>query len=94
VHPELAFAALAGAPLTVTKHSPDGRAVRRALLAGAGIRLPAGRVPVPVPRPAEDDVLDAAAVAWSAARIAAGTAVVLTDPAQRADDGGEIAITY
>jgi hypothetical protein len=33
-------------------------------------------------------------VAWSARRIAAGTAVALTDPAQRADDGTEIAIRY
>jgi predicted RNase H-like nuclease len=42
----------------------------------------------------EDDLLDAAAVAWSARRIAAGTAEVLSDPAQRADDGAEIAIRY
>jgi predicted RNase H-like nuclease len=90
VHPELAFAALAGAPLAASKHSADGLAARRSLLAGAGIALQAGRVA----GAAEDDVLDAAAVAWSAARIASGTAVVLTDPSQRADDGGEIAIRY
>ena len=90
VHPELAFAALAGAPLAASKHSADGLAARRSLLAGTGIALPAGRVA----GAAEDDVLDAAAVAWSAARIASGTAVVLTDPSQRADDGGEIAIRY
>jgi hypothetical protein len=33
-------------------------------------------------------------VAWSAGRVAAGAAVALTDPAQRADDGREIAIRY
>jgi hypothetical protein len=33
-------------------------------------------------------------VAWSARRIAAGTAKLLSDPAQRADDSTEIAIVY
>jgi hypothetical protein len=33
-------------------------------------------------------------VAWSARRIAAGEAVTLTSPAQRGDDGTEIAIRY
>ena len=89
VHPELSFAALAGAPLEDSKHSPHGLAMRRTLLAEAGIV-----VPPRVPGAAEDDLLDAAAVAWSARRIAAGTAAVLTDPAQRADDAAEIAIRY
>jgi len=93
VHPELAFAALAGAPLPDSKHTPAGRAGRRTLLAVAGIELHAS-LRSTVPRPAEHDLLDAAAVAWSARRIAAGTAVILTDPAQRADDGAEIAIRY
>ena len=90
VHPELSFAALAGAPLADTKHSPTGLARRRALLAAAGITLPAG-----IKGAAADDLLDAAAVAWSARRIAGGTARVLPDPpAQRGDDGCEIAIRY
>ncbi len=90
VHPELSFAELAGAPLPVSKHSPGGRALRRALLAQAGIV-----VPERVAGAAEDDLLDAAAVAWSARRVAAGTARVLPDPpVQRGDDGAEIAIWY
>jgi len=89
VHPELSFAALAGAPLEDSKHSRHGLAIRRALLTEAGVV-----VPPRVPGAAEDDLLDAAAVAWSAGRIAAGTATVLTDPAQRADDAAEIAIRY
>jgi len=90
VHPELSFAALAGGtPLADSKHTPHGLAIRRALLAEAGIALPPR-----VPGAAENDLLDAAAVAWSAARIAAGAAVTLTDPDQRADDGREIAIRY
>jgi predicted RNase H-like nuclease len=90
VHPELSFAALAGGtPLADSKHTRAGLAIRRALLAQAGIV-----VPPRVPGAAEDDLLDAAAVAWSARRVAAGAAVTLSDPAQRADDGREIAIRY
>ena len=89
VHPELSFAALAGAPLPDSKHTPAGLAVRRDLLAGAGINLP-----LKVAGAAENDLLDAAAVAWSARRIAAGTAVTLGRGDQSADDGSEIAIRY
>ena len=89
VHPELSFAALAGAPLPDTKHTPAGLAVRRDLLARAGITLPPK-----IAGAAVDDLLDAAAVAWSALRIAAGTAVTLTNRDQPADDGAEIAIRY
>jgi predicted RNase H-like nuclease len=97
VHPELAFCALAGSPLAESKHTREGRATRRALLAAAGVELPSVRSIRPGAggaTPAEDDVLDAAAAAWSALRIAAGTAVTITDPRQRADDGTEIAIRY
>jgi predicted RNase H-like nuclease len=97
VHPELAFSALAGSPLAESKHTREGRARRRALLAAAGIELPSLqsiRSGGGGPAPAEDDLLDAAAAAWSALRIAAGTAAILTDPQQRADDGTEIAIRY
>jgi predicted RNase H-like nuclease len=89
VHPELSFAAMAGAPLTDTKHTLAGLAIRRQLLSEEGIALPPK-----VTGAAEDDLLDAAAVAWSARRIAAGEATVLTTPTQRADDGTEIAIRY
>jgi predicted RNase H-like nuclease len=92
VHPELAFAAMAGAPLPDSKHSKAGLTVRHELLAAVGITLPRAQA---YPRGiGEDDLLDAAAVAWSARRIAAGTAEILSDPAQRADDGTEIAIAY
>ena len=89
VHPELAFAAIAGTPLAASKHTAAGLVIRRELLEQAGITLPPR-----VPGAPENDLLDAAAVAWSARRIAAAEAVTLTDPAQRADDGTEIAIRY
>jgi hypothetical protein len=40
------------------------------------------------------DLLAAAAVAWSARRIAVGQATVRTSPARRADERAEIAISY
>ena len=89
VHPELSFTALAGAPLPDSKHTRAGLVARRELLAQAGITLPAKIARVP-----ENDLLDAAAVAWSARRIAAGQAMTLTSAGQRADDGTEIAIRY
>jgi predicted RNase H-like nuclease len=89
VHPELAFTAMAGAPLPDSKHTAAGLAVRRALLAAEGITVGTRAAGA-----AADDLLDAAAVAWSARRIAAGQAAVLTSPVQRAADGSEIAIRY
>ncbi|WP_141847494.1 DUF429 domain-containing protein, partial [Humibacillus xanthopallidus] len=65
VHPEVSFAAMAGAPILAGKKTEDGRTERLAALAAAGL-----------PRPsvlegqgyAADDVIDACAVAWTAAR--------------------------
>jgi predicted RNase H-like nuclease len=93
VHPELAFRAMAGAPLAFSKHTPAGRELRRELLSRAGIELP----PIPrarAPRAPVTDTLDAAAVAWSAWRIATGRAVVIPDRPQRDDQGLQIAIRY
>jgi predicted RNase H-like nuclease len=103
VHPELAFCALSGAPLDLSKHTAPGLELRRELLARAGIVLPAAR-PAPAARapaarahaaraPAED-TLDAAAVAWSAWRIATGRAVVIPARPQRDSQGREITIRY
>ena len=88
VHPEVSFHALAKVELAYAKHSWAGHALRRSLLRSAGIELPddlgeAGRA-------GPDDVLDAAAVAWTADRIARGVAGSLPDPPQH----GHIAIWY
>jgi len=88
VHPELAFCALAGAPLAHSKHTAAGREQRRELLSLAGIALPR------VPRAPVTDTLDAAAVAWSAWRIATGRAVVIPARPQLDDRGRQIAIRY
>jgi predicted RNase H-like nuclease len=90
VHPELAFTAMAGAPLAHSKHTAAGRDLRRELLSRAGIAVPADSARLaPV-----TDVMDAAAVAWSAWRIADGRAAVLPARPQRDARGREIAIRY
>jgi predicted RNase H-like nuclease len=87
VHPELAFMAMAGGQaLAQSKHTAAGRERRRELLTEAGIAIRAD--------PLTADLLDAAAVAWSALRIANGTAVTLPDPPQHDRDGLEVAIRY
>ena len=90
VHPELSFSHLAGAPLPEPKSTVAGRALRRSVLTAAGLVI----ADDPAWRRAAVDVLDAAAVAWTAWRIATGQAVVLPEPPQTGDDGLEIAIRY
>lgn len=76
---------MAGDPIPDSKKTWAGLEHRRRLLAENGIRFPAdlgdaGRQAAP------DDILDAAAVAWTAARAAAGTAQPLPDPPDDYDD--------
>jgi predicted RNase H-like nuclease len=77
-HPESAFAELAGAPLLTTKRTAEGRSRRLALLARPFPRS-ADLLTTRLRGAAADDVLDAAAAAWSARRWATGTAIVLGD---------------
>jgi predicted RNase H-like nuclease len=74
VHPEVSFRELAGAPVTLPKRGAPGRALRRELLASAGIELPAE-----IPRAVEGDVIDAAVVAWTAQRYVRGDAKPLPE---------------
>ena len=90
-HPEVSFRAMAGKPLAYAKKTWNGQAIRRALLADNGIVLPdqiepAGQTP-------PDDILDAAAVAWSAHRVATGTAQSHPSPPEE-HAGSKIAIWY
>ena len=93
VHPEVSFRALAGTPLSAGKRTWTGHTQRRTLLEGAGIVVPADLGPAGRLAGA-DDVLDAAAAAWSAQRIAAGTARTLPDPPERDSEGRPVAIWY
>lgn len=74
VHPEVSFRTLAGRSLP-PKKTWNGQNARREALAAAGIVLPAELPAAGLAPP--DDVLDAAAVAWSAGRIAQGEASTL-----------------
>ncbi|GHG88106.1 DUF429 domain-containing protein [Streptomyces lanatus] len=93
VHPELSFRALAdGTPPAYAKKTWRGQHLRRSLLAGAGLVLPdelgeADRVPT-------DDVLDATAAAWSAHRIALGTAGRIPEVPELDAEGRAVEIRY
>jgi predicted RNase H-like nuclease len=91
VHPELTFAELAGAPLTDSKSTWSGAVRRRRLLADAGIEV-SGDLGLTGLLVGVDDVLDAAAVAWSADRVARGAARRLPNPPERFSDGIACAI--
>lgn len=86
VHPEVSFCELAGECLAWSKKSWNGLLLRRRLLAGAAIELPA--VIPEIAGVVADDVVDAAVVAWSARRIAIGAARALPDPPE--ESGGRL----
>jgi predicted RNase H-like nuclease len=91
VHPEVSFATIAGRPLAHPKSTWAGGEERRRLLAGVGMNVsgdigPAGEYA------AVDDVLDAAAAAWSANRYAEGRAVAYPETPEVVGDGRPAAI--
>ena len=85
VHPETSFALSAGAPMPLPKRNPKDNTDRRGAeqrLAALTDHFPniaeALRAPLAgAPKAALDDVLDAAAAAWTARRIASGQALCL-----------------
>ncbi|MER7073160.1 DUF429 domain-containing protein [Terrabacter sp. NPDC000476] len=89
VHPEVSFAAMTGAPILASKKTDEGRAARLEALAAAGIARPSV---LQGQGYAADDVLDACAVAWSAARHTTGLARSMPDPPEVFSDGIPAAI--
>lgn len=85
VHPEVSFAALAGAPLDVRKHTWTGARKRHGLLSDAGIEL--GDIGEPGAKAGVDDVLDAAVAAWTARRVNEGTATAIPQESETFSDG-------
>lgn len=79
VHPELCFATMAGAPLRSGKKTWAGAVERQRLLAAHGVVLTGDLGPAPG-QAGVDDVLDAAAAAWTAGRVRDGQAESLPDP--------------
>ena len=78
-HPEVCFAAMNGGVVVDGKTTAAGEAIRRSLLAAHGLAVDARRST----GVAVDDVLDAAATAWTARRVADGVAE--RHPAEPAD---------
>jgi len=91
VHPELCFAEMAGAPLTDSKSTWAGASTRCQLLAGHGIEL-SGGLGLAGRQVGVDDVLDAAAVAWTVRRFAAGAARCIPAEPERFSDQIDCAI--
>ncbi|MDN5764308.1 MAG: DUF429 domain-containing protein [Humibacillus sp.] len=71
VHPELSFAAMSGSPIRPNKKTDAGRTARLQALRSVGIASPSILTGSGY---GADDVLDACAVAWTAARYANGAA--------------------
>ena len=90
-HPELSFAAMAGAPLRSRKSTWAGAVQRRTLLAQAGIVLD-GDLGLAGEQAGVDDVLDAAAAAWTARRVSHGSARCLPPSPEDFSDGIPAAI--
>jgi predicted RNase H-like nuclease len=91
VHPEVSFRAMnGGGPLRYRKRWAGGVVERLELLQRHGIELAQLGETASVP---VDDVLDAAAAAWSAHRIGIGAACTLPDPPE-VEDGRRVAIWY
>nr|WP_238338298.1 DUF429 domain-containing protein [Pedococcus badiiscoriae] len=88
-HPELSFAIMAGAPIRAAKRTDEGRAARLAALAAAGIASPSV---LKGDGYAADDVLDACAAAWTAARRTTGLARSLPETPETFSDGIPAAI--
>jgi len=83
VHPEVSFRAMnSGVPLRYRKKSAGGALERVDLLRREGIAIDTLTETASSPL---DDVLDAAAAAWSAQRIAAGRARSLPSPPENLD---------
>ncbi|MBV9171606.1 MAG: DUF429 domain-containing protein [Chloroflexi bacterium] len=92
VHPEMSFTMMGDGPPARSKKSWEGQRDRIQRLRSEGIELPdqlgaAGVVPA-------DDVLDAAAAAWTAHRMGCGIAASVPDPPQLNERGQQLAIWY
>ena len=91
IHPEASFLQMLGAPAQFYKKTVSGAWERRQALQQAGIavdHLLAQRFS----RVHDDDILDAAAAAWSAARLRDGSARSFPEPPEVGADGRPVAI--
>jgi predicted RNase H-like nuclease len=89
VHPEVSLAAMDPASVVLSKRTAEGRRAREEALRAAGVRPPAYQARQGY---TADDLIDACAVAWSARRVAGGTAESLPDSPETFSDGLPAAI--
>ncbi len=89
-HPELIFRMLAGRALLHGKKTVEGQVERTSLLEKAGLRLDTGaaRFRLGVSQAGVDDILDAAACALAAWRVAEGRALALPTATEQRDARG------
>jgi predicted RNase H-like nuclease len=92
VHPEVSFRAMSGGKPMGSKRSWNGLMLRRSCLLSVGIRVP-DELPA-AEGVGADDVLDAAAAAWSAMRIATKEAKTLPASPPVDANGRPVAIYY
>ena len=91
IHPEVSFAIMNNGPLRHSKSSWAGFEERRGILAESGLIVPS-EIGLAGEMAGTDDILDAAAAAWTALRFAAGEAVSHPSVPERFGDGHEAAI--
>jgi len=95
VHPELSFLAMTGQQVLPPKKTQVGEAARLEALSDVGFSgLSTALDAYPRKQVARDDVLDAAAVCWSANRLLSGEAQVLPDQAERDRRGLRMEICF
>lgn len=85
-HPEVSFRAMAGEGIQHSKKSFAGASLRHRLLSDQGIHIPHDLEDQLKPA-SWDDILDAAAMAWTALRVESGRAQSLPDPPEVFSDG-------
>ncbi len=93
VHPELSFATMAGSPLLTRKASYSGYQQRQQLLIANEIALPVD-LGVAGDQGGVDDVIDAAAAAWTAGRYVRGEAQSVPERPERFTDMIDCAIWF
>ena len=91
IHPEVCFTQILGAPAKFYKKTASGAWERRQALQRAGIGLDR-LLAQHFSRVHDDDILDAAAAAWSAARLRDGLALSFPDPPDIGPQGRLVAI--
>lgn len=92
-HPEVSFAVASGLPMRFRKHTAEGEAERRTVLAAAGLRFDPQEVRQRLGRgnTARDDIVDAAIMLVTAMRVEDGAAHRLPKGAHERDERGLLA---